>query len=76
MIAPEDDCDHFQVDGIEEIALSCVPIPELSCMFEKLLTPPPPDQFQDVDQDTVFPFEEVRLVHWLPEAPPDPHKFD
>lgn len=49
--------------GILEMALSCLLIPVLRCMFEKLFTLEPPVQVQVVDHETVSPLREMRFEH-------------
>lgn len=61
----------IELTGMLEIALTCVLMPSLSWMFEKLFTPVPPTHVQFVVHETVDPSSDVRCEHWLPEVAPD-----
>lgn len=54
---------NMTLTGILEMALSCLLIPVLRCMFEKLFTLEPPVQVQVVDHETVSPLREMRFEH-------------
>lgn len=61
----------ISLTGMLDMALSCLFIPVLRWIFEKLFTPDPPVQVQVVVQATVSPLSEMRLEHCEPEVAPD-----